>query len=97
MSAPVTSHAEVDQCLLRLVEACVRKIDDDPALLAVARNNVRRWSNERLRAEWEQLLNLPWRELRALLLEDSDRGCLHRQNAPLGGILTHRERFDLLH
>ena len=82
--------------MLRLVEACVRKIDREPALIAVARNNVTRWSNDWLRLEWERLLDLPWAELRGLLLEDSDRGCMHRQNAPLGGILTHRERLDLL-
>jgi hypothetical protein len=90
------SHADVDQRLLRLVEACVAKIDSDPKLFAIMRRNITRWSAAHLRAEWEQLLSLPWPELRARLLEDSDRGRLHRQNAPLGGVLDARERFLLL-
>ena len=90
------SHADVDKRLLRLVEACVAKIDADPTLVAIMRRNLARWSSAHLSAEWEHMLSLPWSELRTQLLEDSDRGRLHRQNAPLGGVLDARERFLLL-
>jgi hypothetical protein len=38
------SHADVDQRLLMLVEACVAKIDADPKLVAIMRRNITRWS-----------------------------------------------------
>jgi hypothetical protein len=49
------SHADVDRRLLRLVEACVAKIDSDPKLVAIMRRNITPWSAAHLRAEWEQL------------------------------------------
>jgi len=97
MATPIFNHSDVDRRLLRLVEACVARIDASPNLIDVMRNNITRWSAAHLRAQWQELLSRPWPELRQLLLEDSEKGRLHRQNAPLGGVLDFRERFRLLH
>jgi len=91
---PLT-HATIDDRLHRLVAACVAKIDADASLLHRVRAAAERQPNPRIRAEWEALLALPWPELRARLLEESDRGQSLRQNAPLGGLLSPAERMAI--
>lgn len=81
-------HGKIDARLLRLVAAVVSRIDREPALFSVLTENVRHWPDERLRREWEEILRLPWPELRAMLLAESDEGAALRQNAPLGGMLA---------
>jgi len=90
------SHQTIDARLLRLVEASVEKIDADPALIRRLTENVSRWSNLRLRAQWQNRLQQPWPELRALLLADTDEGAALRQDAPLGGILPPAERVQIM-
>ncbi len=89
-------HKIIDARLLRLVEASVHKIDSDPALLQRLAQNVSRWLNPRLQAEWQRRLQLPWPELRNQLLADTDNGAALRQNAPLGGILPAGERTRIM-
>jgi hypothetical protein len=90
------THADVDRRIRQLVEACILKIDRDPALLAKARIQVGRWANSPLRKEWDSFLSLPWTELREKLREETEEGNRIRQSAPFGGFLTNRERMDLL-
>jgi hypothetical protein len=94
-TAPFT-HADIDRRIRRLVEACIVKIDQDPSLIQLVRLQVARWTNPRLRAEWDGFLSLSWPELRAKLLQDAEEGNRIRQSAPLGGLLTNQERMDLL-
>jgi hypothetical protein len=97
MQGPSTfSHADIDRRIFRLVEACVQKIDLDQTLLSRARAQVKRWSSARLRQEWETFLSLPWPQLRAILLEKSERGDRIRQSAPFGGFLTNQERMHII-
>jgi len=79
-----------------LVEACILKIDRNPALLERARIQVGRWANPPLRREWDSFLSLPWPELRKKLLEETEEGNRIRQSAPFGGMLTNLERMELL-
>ncbi|MFZ9745705.1 MAG: hypothetical protein ACO3G4_03640 [Opitutaceae bacterium] len=95
MNLPV-SHADVDRRLHRLIGACVLKLDARPELLQNATRQIAKWSNPRLRAEWTELLRLPWPALRRLLLEESADGDRRRQSAPFGGLLTNEERFRIL-
>jgi hypothetical protein len=65
-------------------------------MLAEARIQVGKYSNPRLRKEWEKLLGLQWPQLRAILLENSDEGDRIRQSVPFGGFLSTEERTGLL-
>ena len=89
-------HHTIDARLLRLVEASVRKIDANPSLRHCLAQNVSRWPNPRLRTQWQRRLQLPWLELRAQLLADTDDGAALRQNAPLAGVLSAVERARIM-
>jgi len=86
------THAQIDRRLLRLVHACVKKIDRNPGLLDRVAGSVTRIPNPQIRSQWTSLLRLPWSELRVRLLDGSEWGSELRQNAPFGGILTNAER-----
>jgi hypothetical protein len=86
------SHQDVDRRILRLVEACVAKIDEDAKLLDEARRQAHRYTNHHVRKEWEAMLQLPWDRLRAVLLEKSEEGNRLRQSVPFGGFLSNEER-----
>jgi hypothetical protein len=90
------SHRDVDRRLNRLVAACIERIDLNPALLEEARIQVGKYSNVRLRKEWELLLALPWTKLRLVLLEESEEGDRIRQSVPFGGVLSDEERLRIL-
>jgi hypothetical protein len=89
-------HPAIDARLLRLVEASVRKIDADPQLVRILGENVARWQNPRLQAQWHRHLRQPWPDLRRQLLADTEQGAALRQDAPLGGILSAAERSQIM-
>ena len=89
-------HKTLDARLLRLVEASIQKIDRDPSLLRKLAQNLARWPNPRLRARWQARLQLPWSELRAQLLAETETGAALRQDAPLAGILPTAERARIM-
>jgi hypothetical protein len=91
-----SSHEDVDRRIRRLVEACVFAIEADPKLLEQSRIQVSRYSNTLLRQEWERLLNVPWPQLRTVLLEESDEGDRIRQSVPFGGFLSEKLRMHIL-
>jgi hypothetical protein len=90
------SHKDVDRRLHRLVAACVEKIDENPELLVRARAQAGRNSNEHIRKEWNSLLDIPWAQLRKILLEKSDEGDRIRQSVPFGGFLSNEERMRII-
>ena len=78
----------------------VARIDADPTRAGVdrAQATARRWqerSPSRVVHEWLGLLNLPWEELRLLLLDEGDEGQRLRSSSPFCGILSQPERLDL--
>ncbi len=94
------THQQIDQRSLALARAIVARIDRDPARagLAQARATCQRWLNQRpLPAvrEWMEILRRPWEEIRALLLDESERGQRLRQSDPFCGILSPRERWEI--
>ncbi len=89
-------HQTIDARLRRLVEVSVQKIDADPALVAQLAQNVARWPNPRLQAQWQRRLRQPWPALRAELLAETEQGAALRQDAPLGGILSGAERTRIM-
>jgi hypothetical protein len=90
------THKDVDRRMLRLVKACIVRIERDPKLLDRAKIQAGRYSNAPLRLEWQRLLSLPWPELRAILEEESDEGDRIRQSVPFGGFLSNEKRMSIL-
>jgi hypothetical protein len=79
--------------------AVARKIEREPALLEIARGNLRRW--RQLEAhhptpewlnEWDALLRKSWPEIASVMVEPSERAARLRQSSPFAGVLTAVER-----
>ena len=92
------SHQWMDQCNLAMTRRIAEKIQQKPALMQIARENLRRWKKIRkpwppaLR-EWEIILSEnPIEQVLAILTQDNDEGQRLRQSDPFVGILTERER-----
>lgn len=93
-------HEQIDKRSLAMAQAIVAKIDRDPAKagLAKARDICRRWQRERPRPaiqEWLEILDHPWEQVRAVLLDESEEGQRLRQSDPFCGVLTPEERWEI--
>lgn len=93
------THQAIDQRSLEMTRRIVAKIDADPRRegLAHARRVCARWvaMGNVPAKEWMTLLELPWEEIRRILLEDSEESRRLRQNDPFCGILSPQERWDI--
>ena len=94
------THQEIDQRSLAMARCIVERIDSDPdhAGLEKARATCSRWFTVRPEpaiAEWLEILQKPWKEIRTILLDDSEEGQRLRQSDPFCGILTPRERWAI--
>ena len=92
-------HPEIDRRVLALTRIAVARIDEDPALVRIGRENIERWTRQndgyvpRCHAEWLALIERhPWRELREMLLEESDEGQRLRSSHPFKGLVSAHER-----
>lgn len=95
---PYSDHRRLDLRSLVMHTLIARKVARDPGLLAVARENLRRWG-ERWGGdtpmwveEWQSILKRPWREVAAFITELSPRATRLRQSSPFAGVLTAQER-----
>lgn len=93
-------HACIDRRSLALAQAIVRKLDagDVDRGLEKAREVNRRWraiAPSALHDEWMVIMQGDWSDIKATLLDETERGCRLRQNNPFCGILTNRERWDI--
>ena len=93
------THQDIDRRSLEMVRRIVAKIDADPERrgLEHAKRVCDRWVAQGIRSalEWRTILERPWEEVRALLLEESDEGQRLRQTDPFCGILTPQERWQI--
>jgi hypothetical protein len=94
------THQDIDDRSLAMARAIVKKIDADPERkgLEIARSVCRRWSLRRSSAavaEWLEILEKPWAEIRSILLDESERGKRLRQSSPFGSILSNKERWQI--
>jgi hypothetical protein len=98
----VKDHRLIDERSLAFDRLTAEKIAANPALLEVARANVRRWketSSPRVLPallEWEALLNGPIEELFAMMKSMDERAVRLRQSSPFAGILSVAERTAIL-
>jgi hypothetical protein len=98
MSA-MRTHQQIDRRSLAMVKRIVEKIDADPERrgLAHAKSVCDRWIAQGIASarEWQHLLERPWDEVRAILLDESDEGQRLRQTDPFVGILSPQERWAI--
>ena len=90
-------HDRLDEIRRRMAVAAAKKVDEDLTLLEVPRRNIRRWAElwgymMSAYAEWSDILERPWPEIRGLLIADNEDSRRLRQSTPFVGILTSRER-----
>jgi hypothetical protein len=96
--APYSDHRRLDLRSLAMHTLIARKVARAPGLLAVPRENLRRWGKRwggdspAWLHEWQAILKRPWREVVAFITELSPRATRLRQSTPFAGILTPQER-----
>lgn len=93
-----SSHRLLEARSLAMHAVIARKIERDPALLDIARNNIERWSAQRNSAwldEWREILKQPWPSIAALIAEPSENAARLRQSSPFAGILSNQERWRI--
>jgi hypothetical protein len=93
-----SSHRLLEARSLAMHAVIAQKIERDPQLLDVPRNNLKRWRarwDEQLPAwheEWTGIMQRPWSEIAAIITEPSEEGARLRQSSPFPGVLTAVER-----
>lgn len=94
-------HQVIDARSLELHRRIAAKIRRNPALLAIPKNNIKRWlsqghgdTNSAL-YEWQKILRKPLDKILAILTTDDEEGCRLRQSSPFTGVLTPKERTKI--
>ncbi len=80
--------------------AIAAKLRADPALLAIAFDNIARWRPTAGRAtwyldRWEELLRRPFEEMLGVFQEDSEAMRAMRQSSPFAGVQAPKERWEI--
>lgn len=94
------NHEDIDRRSFEMASRIVERIDEDPDRngLQNARLVCKRWYDSNPQpaiAKWMQLLERDWQDIRAVLLDESERGREMRQNSPFCGILSSEERWEV--
>ena len=93
------THEQIEERSIVLHWAVAQRIRDDPAVLEVARHNLRRWigqQGERFYwTEWEKILEDSMEEILAFMVSPTERARRLRQSSPFSGILTPQERWKI--
>lgn len=78
--------------------AIAAKLLATPGLVAIAHDNLKRWTAGRSQPymdAWGELLAKPIAELAARIQEDNEPMQAMRQTSPFAGILSPRERWEI--
>jgi hypothetical protein len=93
------THGQIEERSILLHREIAQRVSENPALLDMARANLRRWvgqDGERLYwTEWEKILKGPLDDILAFMVSPSERARWLRQSSPFCGILTPRERWKI--
>jgi hypothetical protein len=100
MRVPLQGHQRLDRRSLALHRAIADKLCANTALLAIARENLERWSLARGLSRpywdrWREILDLPLSCVPELIVEDSETMTAMRQATPFAGILEPKERWTI--
>ena len=92
------SHRLIEARSLAMHAAIAAKIERQPKLLELARNNLKRWhvrwegAVPAWHQEWCEILDRPWPEIAAVMTEPGENGARLRQSSPFAGVLSAEER-----
>jgi hypothetical protein len=94
-----SGHQKVEQRSIALHGRVSERLEKDPKLLAVARQNLKKGieihGNLPVFQEWNRILDGPMDEIRAILVSPSEKARWLRQSSPFAGILEPRERWKI--
>lgn len=101
--APYSSHRLLEARSLAMHAVIAAKIERDPSLLTIPRNNLQRWKSRWQGAgdapawfdEWREIMRRPWQEIAALITEPSENSARLRQSSPFAGVLTPAQRRQI--
>lgn len=89
-----SEHRLLEARSLAMHAVIAQKIEREPELLNVARNNLTRWRSRwdddvpAWYREWCDILQRPWPEIAAIITEPSEEGARLRQSSPFAGVLS---------
>jgi hypothetical protein len=91
-------HDRIERRSLALHRTIAAKLRQQPELLAIATENLNRWSASSGGPQpywdaWRDILRRPLEDVIALLEEDSPRMTELRQSTPFAGVLDPKERW----
>jgi hypothetical protein len=100
MDIPVRGHQRIDRRSLALHRAIAEKLREDPALIAIAVDNIERRTRAGGRSQpywdaWREILMRPLPEILNLLVEGGERMTALRQATPFAGVLEPAERWAI--
>ncbi len=100
MLAPPSGHQRIDRRSLALHQAIAAKLRAHPELLAIAHENLDRWSampgnSRRYWDAWREILTRPLPEILDQIQEDSEHMTAMRQCTPFAGVLEPAERWAI--
>lgn len=93
-----SSHRLLEARSLAMHTVIAQKIERNPQLLEIPRNNLRRWNTRwegeapAWYSEWRRIMDRPWSEIAAIITEPSEEGARLRQSSPFAGVLSAEER-----
>jgi hypothetical protein len=98
ITAPYSEHRLLDARSLAMHAVIAQKIERDPALIAVAHRNLRRWQQKwgqrrpQWATEWLAILDRSWPEIAAVMTDPGEASTRLRQSSPFAGVLSTDER-----
>ena len=93
-----STHRLLEARSLAMHTVIAQKIERDPELLNIARNNLERWRSRwdddvpAWYREWCEIMKHPWPEIAAIITEPSEEGARLRQSSPFAGVLATEVR-----
>ena len=98
MSPSAQGHQRIDQRSLALHHAIAAKLRARPELLAIAHENIERWTASAGRsspylAEWTGIVARPLEDILSLIQQEGEQMTALRQCSPFAGVLLPAERW----
>ena len=96
----VHGHPHIDARVLDGARLTASKIDADRSLIAIGHENIERYCQlyrylPRSLTERLEILERPWPEVRAILLQPGDEGQRLRSSHPFAGLITEDEHYAI--
>lgn len=93
-------HQKIELRSIAFHRLVAERLLQNPSLLDVARENLRRWNDKGGRsspyfAQWKEILDLPPEKVAEIIVSEEPQMVELRQSTPFCGILSPRERWQV--